>query len=72
LIPHDVVSRLVDGASPVRAWREYLALTPEEVAGRLKITTPAYLQQELARTSSNHLRKQLASALGIYAAQLDI
>lgn len=30
LIPHEVVSRIVDGATPIRAWREYLNLTQEE------------------------------------------
>ena len=32
LIPHDVISRTVDGATPVRAWREHLSLTQAEVA----------------------------------------
>jgi hypothetical protein len=26
-VPHDVVSRTVDGATPARAWREHLSLT---------------------------------------------
>ncbi|MDP1466031.1 hypothetical protein Q6331_30490, partial [Klebsiella pneumoniae] len=34
LIPHAVVSRLVDGATPIRAWRDHLNLTQEEVAKR--------------------------------------
>ena len=36
-IPHEVVSATVDGATPVRAWREYLRLTQAEVAERLGI-----------------------------------
>ncbi|WP_345891324.1 helix-turn-helix transcriptional regulator [Pseudomonas protegens] len=37
LIPHDVVSRMVDGATPIRAWREHLHLTQDEVARRLGV-----------------------------------
>lgn len=33
LIPHEVVSATVDGASPMKAWREHLRLTQAEVAG---------------------------------------
>src|ERR1700754_1957530 len=65
LIPHDVVSRTVDGATPVRAWREHLGLTQADMAERLGITQSAYAQQE----SSNRLRKtsreKIASALGV-------
>ncbi len=32
LIPHDVISRTIDGASPVRAWREHLGLTQAHMA----------------------------------------
>ena len=42
VIPDDVVSRIVEGATPIRAWREYLDLTQEEVAKRLGISQPAY------------------------------
>jgi predicted transcriptional regulator len=71
LIPHDVVSRTVDGATPVRAWREHLGLTQADMAERLGITQSAYAQQE----SSNKLRKasreKIASALGVVPEQLD-
>ncbi|WP_347333647.1 helix-turn-helix domain-containing protein, partial [Ralstonia pseudosolanacearum] len=53
LIPHAVIERTVEGATPVRAWREHLGLTQAEVAGRLGISQPAYAQQE----SSDRLRK---------------
>jgi predicted transcriptional regulator len=71
LIPHDVVSRTVDGATPLRAWREHLGFTQAEVAQRLSISQSAYAQQE----SSNRLRKssrdKIAVALGITTEQLD-
>jgi DNA-binding XRE family transcriptional regulator len=71
LVPHDVVSRTVDGATPVRAWREHLGLTQSEVAQRLGISQSAYAQQE----SSDRLRKssqdKIAVALGITNEQLD-
>jgi predicted transcriptional regulator len=49
LIPHEVVSRIVDGATPIRAWREYLSLTQDEVAKRMGISQPAFAQQENRR-----------------------
>lgn len=72
LIPHDVISRTVDGATPARAWREHLGLTQAEVAKRLGVSQSAYAQQE----NSERLRKasieKIAEALGISPAQLDI
>ncbi|MCZ4331108.1 helix-turn-helix domain-containing protein [Castellaniella denitrificans] len=72
LIPHDVISRTVDGATPVRAWREHLGLTQAEMAKRLGVSQSAYAQQE----NSERLRKasieKIAEALGISPAQLDI
>jgi len=38
LIPHVVVRATVDGATPLRAWREYLGLTQAEVATRLGVS----------------------------------
>jgi len=71
LIPHDVIRRCVDGATPVRAWREYLQLTQAEVATRLGITQPAYAQQENSLRLRKATREKIAAALGISAHQLD-
>lgn len=71
LIPHDVISRSIDGATPVRAWREYLQLTQSEVAERLGITQPAYAQQENSQRLRKATRQKIAVALGILADQLD-
>jgi DNA-binding XRE family transcriptional regulator len=72
LIPHDVISRTVDGASPVRAWREHLNLTQAEMAGRLGISQPAYSEQEGGGLRLRKATKEkIATALGITLAQLD-
>ncbi len=72
LIPHEVVSRIVDGATPIRAWREYLDLTQELVAGRLGISQPAYAQQESVARPRKQTRERIAQAFGIRPDQLDI
>lgn len=71
LIPHGVVSRTVDGATPVRAWREHLGLTQTEVAERLGISQPAYAQQENSERLRKASREKIAAALGITPGQLD-
>ena len=72
LIPHEVVSRIVDGASPIRAWREYLDLTQDEIAKRLGISQPAYAQQEAATKPRKATREKIAVAFGIKADQLEL
>jgi DNA-binding XRE family transcriptional regulator len=71
LIPHEVVSATVDGATPVRAWREYLKLTQAEVAARIGISQPSYAKQEASDTLRRPTIGKIAKALGIAAEQLD-
>ncbi|HEX7682313.1 MAG TPA: helix-turn-helix transcriptional regulator [Trinickia sp.] len=71
LIPHEVVSRTVDGATPLRAWREHLGLTQAQVAKRLGISQSAYAQQERSEHLRKSTREKIASALGIRESQLD-
>ncbi len=71
LIPHDVISRVVDGATPVRAWREHLGLTQADVANRLGIAQPSYAKQEASNALRKASRNKIAAALGINSAQLD-
>ena len=54
LIPHEVISLMVEGASAARAWREHLGLTQMEAAGRPHKAT----------------RVKLATALGLDREQL--
>jgi DNA-binding XRE family transcriptional regulator len=70
LIPHEVVSRMVDGASAIKAWREHLDLTQEEVSQRLGITQSAYAQQETSAKPRKLTREKIAAAFGIKADQL--
>ncbi|MFC4523678.1 MULTISPECIES: helix-turn-helix domain-containing protein [Cupriavidus] len=73
LVPHAVVTRvLVDDVPPIRAWREHLGLTQQEVADRLSISQPAFAKQENAPRVRKATREKIAAALGIHAAQLDI
>lgn len=72
LIPHDVVSRIVDGVSPIRAWREHLGLTQDDVAGRMGISQPAYAQQETVARPRKATREKIAAAFGIKADQLEL
>jgi len=70
-IPHEVVSATVDGATPVRAWREHLRLTQAEVAERLGIAQSSYAKQEASETLRRSSIEKIATALGITFEQLD-
>ncbi len=71
LIPHEVVSATVDGASPMRAWREYLGLTQADVAARLGVSQAAYAQTETAKRPRKTTMTRVAAALRIGIEQLD-
>lgn len=71
LIPHAVISSTIDGATPVRAWREHLGLTQAELAARLGISQSAYAQQESSERRRKSSLQRIAAALGITPEQLD-
>ena len=71
LIPHEVISATIDGATPLRAWREHLKLTQADIAARPGISQSAYAQQERSEKPRKSTREKIAAALGITAAQLD-
>jgi len=71
LIPHDVISRTVDGATPIRAWREYLGFTQADLAQRLGISQSAYAQQENSTRLRKDTRERIAKVLDITGEQLD-
>lgn len=71
LIPHDVVGRTIKGASPIRAWREYLGITQTEIAIKLNMSQSAYAQQENSPRIRKSSRQKIADALGINESQLD-
>ncbi len=71
LIPHAVVSATVDGATPMKAWREHLGLTQGEVAIRLGVSQSAYAQTESAARPRRTTLRRVAAAFGIQFEQLD-
>ena len=72
-IPHEVVSSMVKGRmSLIRAWREYLNLTQDEVARRMGVTQPVYARMESGKASPRMSSlKKIAKAFGINYLQLD-
>ena len=72
-IPHEVVSAMVRGRmSLIRAWREYLNLTQEEVAKRMGVTQPVYARMESGKTTTRlSSLKKIAKAFDINHEQLD-
>lgn len=72
-IPSEVIDLIIDKKyTPARAWREYLELTQEEVAGRMWISQAAYSQHERSPRLKKAIRQKIADALGITFEQLDI
>ncbi len=71
LIPHEVVSATVDGASPMKAWREHLGLTQAEVAARMGISQAAYAQTEAAMRPRKTTVARVAKAFRLTVDQLD-
>ena len=71
-IPDEVARKvLVENSSLIRAWREYLGLSQEEVARAMGITQPAYQQMESKTTKPRPATLQkLAQALGVEEKQL--
>lgn len=71
-VPHKVVSAVVEGAMPARAWREHLELSQRAVAERMGISQPAYAQMESSAAKlRKNTRERIAMALGILPEQLD-
>jgi len=71
VIPHEVVQKTqLHGVGIIRAWREYLELTQNEVATRIGITQAAYSQLESANKTRLSTRKKIATALGLDVRQL--
>ena len=71
-IPHEImVAHFQGGVSMVKAWREYLNLTQEEVASRAGISQSALIKLESpkARPRRTTLAK-LAKAMGLQIEQI--
>jgi ribosome-binding protein aMBF1 (putative translation factor) len=65
-LPSEVVWLLREGHSPIRAWREHLGVTKEELGRRLSVVPAAVTQLEArnARPRAATLKK-VAAVLGI-------
>lgn len=69
-IPHVVVRAVVDGATPMAAWREHLRLTQAEVAARVGVSQAAYAQMEAVKRPRKATLAKIAAALGLEVEQL--
>jgi len=71
-LPHEVVKMsTLGGMSLIRAWREHLGLTQEELARRMGITQPAYAKIEGGKARLRIATcKRLAAAMGVAWEQL--
>ncbi|MHC1713041.1 MAG: helix-turn-helix domain-containing protein [Solidesulfovibrio sp.] len=65
-VPSEVLWLLKDGLSPIRAWREHIGVTREELGRRLDVSPAAITQLEArsARPRGATLKK-VAAVLGI-------
>lgn len=71
MIPNEVVGkRIMNEATMLQAWREYLMLTQEEMAKRMGITQAGYAQIEAARRPRKATLEKAAAAMGITLEQL--
>lgn len=71
-IPHEVVDLHIEKNIPlVRAWREYLGLTQNEVAARARMTQAALSQMESGEKKMRKTtREKLARAMGLNVEQV--
>ncbi|WP_231934003.1 helix-turn-helix domain-containing protein [Bordetella bronchialis] len=72
-IPHEVVQlSFKNDCSLIRAWREYLGITQNEMAQRVGIRQPSYLAMEATGAKPKKATKQrIADAMGILYDQID-
>lgn len=72
-IPHSIVeANILHGVPMIKAWREYLNLTQQQLAEKAGMTQPALTKLE--RQDANPRKatlKKLATALGITVEQLE-
>lgn len=70
-IPFDVVSAMIDGASAVKAWREYRGLTQAALAAKIGVSRAYLTQIESGRRNGTaDVLARLARALDVLADDL--
>ena len=66
LIPSKVAYALLDGKNPIRVWREYRALTQQQLAEKAGISKPYLSQLETGkRSGTTDILKTIAQALQV-------
>ena len=69
-VPLDVGEAVLDGHTPLKAWRNHKRLTQEELAERMGVTRSCYAQMEQAESPRKYTLEKAAAALGIKLPQL--
>ena len=65
--PAEVAFAVLEGANPLKAWRNHLGLTQEEVAEKMGVKRPAYTQME---QSGRPQQKTLERAAKVFGASV--
>jgi len=66
LVPSEVTYAILDGANPIRVWREYRGLTQQELAKNAGISVPYLSQLESGkRRGSASVLASIATKLGL-------
>jgi len=66
LIPSEVTFAILDGENPIRIWRNFRALTQQELADKAGISKPYLSQIETGkRTGTAEVLAAIAGALGV-------
>ena len=66
LIPSEVVYAILDGANPIKVWREYRGLTQQQLADAAEISKPYLSQIETGkRTGTTEILSAIAKALDV-------
>jgi ribosome-binding protein aMBF1 (putative translation factor) len=66
LIPAEVVNAILDGANPIKVWREYRGISQQELAHQVEISVPYLSQLETnKRKGSLEVLSAIATALNI-------
>lgn len=70
-LPAEMVDALLDGAEPIRVWREYRGLSQQQLADAAGISKPYLSQLEAGRReASQRVIRRLAKALRVDALDL--
>lgn len=73
-LPHEVAARyLAEDVPLIRAWREYLCISQQELANRLSVSQFQIAQWERPEAQPQPpMLKTIAAALGIHVRQLSL